>query len=213
MIALTPEEELTIQTYDRIGQGWNLLRHNLDFWQAELEKFSQLLSRGRVLDLGCGGGRGALFFVKHKPEHEYVGIDLSTTMLEEARVLVPDFEYFRMSMYELGFRAAAFDGFLAVASLPHIPKARIQIVLEEIKRVVKPGGPGFIALREGRGEQIVEGRAKCDKRFFSFYALAEFMEILTANGFQILERTVDMRQYTPSRKVWLLYSVKTPSSI
>lgn len=206
MITLTPDEELTIRACDKIAVGWDQSSRDPDFWRPEFEKFRQLLPRGRIIDLGCGGGRDALLFTQYD-YYEYVGIDLLKGVLSEARKLAPSGQYSKMSMHKLGFKPGSFDGFWATASLLHIPKARVQNVLEEIKRVVKPGGAGFIAMKEGRMEGIVS----CldgSEQFIALYKLVEFFEILVSNGFQVLEQVVKQKG-NESRRAWLLYFVKT----
>jgi 2-polyprenyl-6-hydroxyphenyl methylase/3-demethylubiquinone-9 3-methyltransferase len=88
----------------------------------------------RLLDLGCGKGRFAVHLRARGAE--VVGLDLSAAML--ARGGGPD--RVRGSARRLPFAAAAFDGVLAVEVLEHVAPRGLDAVLDEVSRVLRPGG-------------------------------------------------------------------------
>jgi ubiquinone/menaquinone biosynthesis C-methylase UbiE len=207
---LSPEEIKTQEAYKRIAGSRNKTHANPEFWRLELEQFKKLLLSGKVLDVGCGGGRDALLLKSEG--YQYVGVDLSAEMLAQAKELIPDADFRQMDMYSLDFPAGSFDGFWAAASLLHIPKRNVTSALSEIKRVVKSGGIGFIAIKEGDGEKVVQGSFDWDERFFAFYHDDEFQDVLKKNSFEILEHSRSTFDYKPPKNltVWLVYFVKVP---
>lgn len=88
----------------------------------------------RVLDLGCGKGR----FAAHLRAEgaEVVGLDLSAGMLGRAL----DLDRVRGSALRLPFAASAFDGVAAVEVFEHLPPDQIDAALNEVRRVLRPGG-------------------------------------------------------------------------
>lgn len=209
---LTPEEQKTLESYKRIAAARGKTHVNSDFWRPEFEKFSELLPNGKVIDIGCGSGRDVILFTE--AGYDYAGVDISDEMLSEAKKLVPAANFVKGNAYSLDFPSRTFDGFWAAASLLHIPKINTSLVLQEIKRVTRVGGIGFIAMKEGEGEQMVQGSLDGDERFFSFYAESEFLQLLQSNGFEVLEHSRDMREYNPPKNltVWLLYLVRVKNS-
>lgn len=205
---LSPEEHRTLESYARIAKVRGKTHANPDFWRSEFEVFRKLLPSGKVIDVGCGSGRDAILFAESG--YAYIGIDLSDDMLAGAKELVPNADCRKMDMYALEFPSRSFDGFWATASLLHNPKQNVSRVLQEIGRVVKTGGVGFLAMKEGEGERMVKGRYEGDERFFAFYAQEEFADILRKNGFEVLKQKRDLREYNPpeSTDVWLCYWVK-----
>src|SRR3989338_8476086 len=205
---LSPEEQKTLEAYKTIAQTRNKTHGNPDFWRSEFEKFSKLLPVGKVIDIGCGGGRDAVLFTD--AGYDYIGVDLSEEMLVGARELLSNADFRQMDMYSLDFQPDSFDGFWAAASLLHIPKRNVAKVLEQIKKTVKSGGIGFFAVKEGDDERMVKGSLKGDERFFAFYKEEEFLKLLQENRFEVLEYKRDMREYNPPKNltVWLLYFVK-----
>jgi len=87
---------------------------------------------------------------------------------------------------------STFDGIWACASLLHVPRAEIEDVLHRFARALKPQGVLLITLKEGCGEGLAE-----DGRFFAYYQLDEFAQILLhIGGWSDLDarRVVDARQ-------------------
>jgi len=87
-----------------------------------------------ILDLGCGKGRFANVF--RAEGARVVGIDVSTGMLAEARGL----DRVRATATRLPFRPRSFDAIIAVEVFEHLDPNRIDVVLREARRVLRPGG-------------------------------------------------------------------------
>jgi len=106
------------------------------------------LERGdKLLDLGCGEGRHAITACLNA-EVDVIGLDLSLEDLGTASSRYQDFRdaadssrslsFLCGSGLELPFADATFDKVICSEVLEHIPD--YQRVLDEIQRVLKPGG-------------------------------------------------------------------------
>lgn len=204
MANLSPEELTTQASYARLAVTRNIDKAEMEFWRPEFEEFKKLLPSGKVLDLGCGAGRDALLFAAD-PNYEYVGIDLSDEMIQQARKLIPEADFKQMSMYNLDFASQTFDGFWASTSLLHIPKNKIDGVLCELKRVLKPKSIGFISLKYGIGEELL--KRGDDVRFFALYTEQEMEQYLVHNGFKTLTAKVGTHPKSGSQQ-WLTMMVE-----
>lgn len=89
--------------------------------------------RGRVLDLGCGGGWR--LFCRLGP---VMGVDLSLTSVRAAATIYPQVAVADLS--RLPFPEASFDFVVSLDLLGHIPLQDKDAVLGEIFRVLRPGG-------------------------------------------------------------------------
>lgn len=148
-MSLTDEEKLTIAAYDDQATRWAGEHQTSGFWGKEMDKFQELLPSGKVLEIGSGGGRDAKELTSRG--YQYVGTDASQGLIEQAQKANPQTVFLTQSVYDLDFPPDFFDGFWAAAVLLHIPKNKIDLALGKIKSVVKPGGIGFITLKEGEG--------------------------------------------------------------
>ena len=199
----------TLASYEEIAIEGAKRRSNAEWWRSKFDYFRTLAPRGWIVDIGCGTGKDAWLFLSGDA-YRYIGIDFSPAMLALTGQYAPQSLFMRMNMHALGFQSASFDGFWAAASLMHIPKSRIASVLAEIRRVVKSGAAGFIALKEGDTEEMVIKDLPGDNRFYAFYRPVEFQALLEINGFTIVRMGRDLREYDgkDSHRVWLFYFVR-----
>ena len=107
-----------------------------------------LKDQGEAVDLGCGSGQLAIEMARKAPGLHVTGIDLSEKMIADARqsaqrVALEDRVDFRLgNVEEIPFPDQSLDLVLSTASLHHWTKP--VKVLNEIDRVLKPGGAYFV---------------------------------------------------------------------
>ncbi len=198
------EAKATIKYYDTHAPDW-VKSHEIDpnFWGQEIARFHQLLPTGKILDVGCGGGRDGALLIPLG--YEYKGIDASQKMLEEAKARLPKATFLPVDMTKPFFPNNFFDGFWASASLLHIKKIDIYKVLHNLREITRIDGIGFISIKEGHGEKM-----ESDGRFFAYYQQDEFNQILKDTAFEVIE---EHRESKSAQTTWLTYFVrvkKTP---
>ena len=106
-----------------------------------LRGFSEPSARWRacsILDLGCGKGRFARALRDRGAR--VVGLDLSAAMLAEAAGV----DRVRATARRLPLKTASFDGVIAVEVFEHLEARSRAAVIQEARRVLKPGG--FLAI-------------------------------------------------------------------
>jgi ubiquinone/menaquinone biosynthesis C-methylase UbiE len=200
-------KDKTRDTYDKIAPKFSST-HFEHFWVEEFKIYQKLIDGNKVLDIGCGAGRDAAVFVEN--DFDYTGIDASEGMLKVAAERVPKGAFKQMDFYDLEFSEGEFDGFWAAASFLHVPKEDAGKVVQEAKRILKPGGVGFISVKEKT--EMDEGLIEEDKyggisRYFAFYTQEEFKKILEENGLEIVEMSTHVED--DERKTnWLCYFVR-----
>lgn len=197
----TKKEKTTITSYNKFFKQWVANHTATDIFDNSFPKFRKYLPKGKILEIGSGGGRAAKKI--NKAGYEYTGVDVSAGLLEEARKNNPNLTFLLQDVYQLNF-PFLFDGFWCAGTLLHIPKSRINKALKSIHRVIKPNGIGFICVKQGKGDMILD-EDEYGKRYFSYYTQDEFSEILTANGFSILETSI--LPVSP-KTTWLNFFVK-----
>lgn len=160
---------------ERIKEAYN--RHagerermeKLDWKLAEREAYlSRMSGEGKrtLLEIGPGPGHDSLYFKEHGLDVRCA--DTSEEMVKLCRAKGLDAQV--MDMARMEYEEGTFDGVYAMNCLLHIPKAGIPQVLEEICRVLAPGGIFFWGVYGGEhSEGIWEKDQYEPKRFFSFY--------------------------------------------
>lgn len=183
-MSFSNEELETIRTYDNVADEWSDQHHTSGFWANELARFHELLPSGRVIDIGAGGGRDAPGLAELG--YEYTGTDVSDKLIRVAKRNNPNQVFLKQNIYELKFDEK-FDGFWCAAVLLHIPKTKIDLALQGIKRVLKPEAVGFISIKEGGGQKMEKetwNDGSQHKRLFVYWSRDEFSGVLERNEFK-----------------------------
>ena len=97
---------------------------------------------GDVLDLGCGNGIPAAKWLSDSG-FRVTGVDLSDTMVERARQLVPGATFLRGDatlVEEVDFEVSTFDAVVSFYALIHVPITDQPGIIASAARWLRPGG-------------------------------------------------------------------------
>jgi tRNA (uracil-5-)-methyltransferase TRM9 len=132
--------------FNQIAPGWYNYRHWTIF-RRELETLAKEWKQGKLLNLGCGHGADFLPFLKG---FELYGIDFSDGMIKLARKYAEKFDFqVNLTVADvccLPYNNGTFDYIISVATYHHLKKEQQLTALQELKRVLKPGGAAFITV-------------------------------------------------------------------
>ncbi len=127
------------EDYNLISSPFATARDKL--WPEMKFLFDEAKKEEKVLDLGCGNGR----FSKYLEEVDYVGIDFSEKLIEEAKKRFSEKNFLVGDAVNLPFENEFFDKIYGVAIIHHIPSAKYRLkVFLEAKRVLKKDGVLFL---------------------------------------------------------------------
>ena len=138
---------LNQQFYDTIAESFAESR------QSPMEGFYDMLNhlpkpKVSLLDVGCGNGRYGQFMQKHDVLSRYAAVDFSVELLNFARELVPDGEFFQRDMTQPDFLdgLGQYDVVACIAAMHHLPgrSNRVQL-LKALKGRMGENGRVFLA--------------------------------------------------------------------
>ena len=205
------QQRLTIQTsYDLIASEYGeeyfdeLANKPLD--RQLLNRFAaEVIGKGPVCDMGCGPGQIARYLFEQGVE--VIGVDLSQGMVEEARRRNPDIEFKQGDMMALDVEDDAWAGIAAFYSIIHIPRPEVIKALQELRRVLRPGG--LLLLTFHIGDEVIhldEWFGKEVSVDSTFFTREEMEGYLTAAGFEI-EASIEREPYEgkeyPSQRAYI----------
>ncbi|WP_339865907.1 methyltransferase domain-containing protein [uncultured Algoriphagus sp.] len=97
---------------------------------------------GKLLEVGCGEGRGVETLLPYADS--YLGLDKIKEVIDELKVRFPKVEFQQAVIPPFaGIAENSFDTVVSFQVIEHIPNDRL--FLEEIYRVLKPGGKAVIS--------------------------------------------------------------------
>jgi ubiquinone/menaquinone biosynthesis C-methylase UbiE len=161
------------------GSWWNAGMRDV---AAMLLELARLPPAGVLLDVGCGSGQTMTWFERRHPGWRTVGIDVATEGLAAARARGVN-SVARASALELPFRSESIDLVITLDVLQHVPLGGGDAkALEEIARVLKPGGYVFVRTNAQAFPHTAD-----DVAFqFHKYQPNELNAKLVATGFQVI---------------------------
>lgn len=197
--------QITMQTYRQIASRYAQRKQSNNrppFWQDGPQRFVAYVQNNPawransalpILDAGCGPGRHSLIFAQQG--FNVQAIDLSEEMLAEAHHFclnqegVERITFTRMDMRHLELSDASCAGVWASASFLHIPKKENRAVLSELVRVLAPGGPLMLTVKEadeGADERFDPAPENGAPRFYARYRGGELWDLLEQGGLRVL---------------------------
>jgi SAM-dependent methyltransferase len=140
-----------------LGFGWLTPLFDVVLaWTTREEAFrrrtieqANLSSDGNVLDLGCGTGTLAVRMKQHSPRAAVAGLDVDEVMLgraqKKAAAANAEIQFVRGFSRALPYKDKSFDRVVSTLFFHHLKTDEKQRTLNEVLRVLKPGGELHIA--------------------------------------------------------------------
>lgn len=164
--------EETLSFYDNVAADFKIERNSLQGFDEIYSLFLSYLKAGsKILDFGCGTGRDSLYFKKHG--YDVTALDGSAKMCEitkescDVPVLHVYFEDFK--------EENQYDGIWACASLLHLPKDNLVVVLQNCANALKKDGYMYVCFKRGDFEGFRGTRYYFDMEEETFKKILELV--------------------------------------
>jgi SAM-dependent methyltransferase len=183
-------ERVTVSAYDTYAEEYAAgTADPPEVVAASIARFVGSLGAGaRVLEIGSGPGRDALAL-------EQIGLSVRRTdvspgfvrMLRSAGYVADQVDPLRDDLTDPLRDGAPYDGVWANASLLHVRRDHLPVVLRRLAAVTRAGGALHASVKEGDGERwSVHGHVGAP-RFFTFWQEPALREVLDQAGWEVDE--------------------------
>jgi ubiquinone/menaquinone biosynthesis C-methylase UbiE len=188
-------KQKTVESYDKHAKEFaEKFKAKMELNRRyEFPRFIELLQGKDMLDLGCGAGDHSVYFSQQGLN--VTCIDLSEEMIKLCRQKGLD-KAFVMDIENLAFENNSFDGIWATASLLHVPKAKIEDVVQSLHGLLRNNGVLYVCVKEGEGERLMDDKHyEGTKRFFAFWTQEELLNMF-GKQFTVIESKKDKLGHT-----------------
>ena len=173
-----------------------------------LEDFAtSVKGAGVVCELGCGPGQIARYLKDRGVNMR--GIDLSSEMVRVATRLNPDIPFQQADMLALDLEDNSLAALVLFYSIIHLKREDVIRALQEMHRVLNPGGKLFMAFHGGEGElhrdEWYGETVSIDFRLFQGDEMSSYLEAAGFVDIKILERAPYEFEY-PTKRLYAFAS-------
>ena len=146
--------------WERQYEKGAFLRESIQQEIPRIARMFQTQALHQILDLGCGSGRHSLYLAQQG--FEVFGLDIAPTGLRatkeklDAEGLMGDLTL--ADIIQLPYTEAAFDAIISVRVIHHNRIVLIRRTVDEIWRVLRPGGLVWITIPVPKGHGSKSGR-------------------------------------------------------
>jgi SAM-dependent methyltransferase len=174
-------KQITIDTYNNSAKELAEYFRGIGSRIEDIELAIKLsgVDKPDVLEIGCGDGRDAKEIVTRSGS--YLGFDISSELLKIARNYVPSAKFIEADATDFDYGTEKYDVVFAFASLLHLNKNEIEIVLEKVHKSLKSNGIVFISLKLSDKYEEKVKQDKFGTRIFYYYNPAIIKGIIKEN--------------------------------
>jgi SAM-dependent methyltransferase len=165
---------------------------------------------GRVLELGCGLGYDTRWLVQ--AGGQVTALDGSAVALQRLAAALPGPIYLHLRLpAPLPFPDASFDAVAAGLSLHYLPWDDTVSIINEVHRVLRPGGLFVFAVNAtgdaefgyGRGVEIEPGLFTFDGRRKRFFSEADCRRILSTGWDMLMLLPLEEQRFGRLKRMWV----------
>lgn len=169
----------TLDYYNKNSEEYFNSTLNVDMTNTYKEFLKLVPEGGKILDLGCGSGRDSMNFMKLG--YEVTAVDGSKELAKKASALLGK-EVIASTFEELELKEK-FHGIWACASLLHIKREDLKIVLNNLYNNLEDNGVFYMSFKYGEKEYVDD-----KNRYFNCFTDESIIGFINENTkFNILD--------------------------
>ncbi len=199
---------MTRDIFNQIEPAWYNFRH-WSIFRNELEALASRWRKGKLLNIGCAHGPD---FLPFRRGFDLYGVDFSREMLKFARKYSQKFnltvDLSLADVSQLPYSDETFDWVISVATYHHVKgKEERQAALNELRRVLRPGGEAFITVWNHwqprfwfKPQQVTvpwRQKGKTLQRYYYLFSYSELEKLVKRAGFEVLKSFPESSYHFP----------------
>lgn len=179
-------KQVVRDTYNKIAQKYFETYFDDQADEHFYKQFADLVSKGKILDLGCGYGKASQWFVENG--FDCVGYDISEEMIEIGLKQNPDLNLQCADITNIPLQYKKADGAIYSYSFFHLTESQGVCSLKSLNKNLKDQAYIMLILQKGEGEEFCqEPFLPENQNYIKYYTLQQITEVLEQCGFEVVE--------------------------
>jgi cyclopropane fatty-acyl-phospholipid synthase-like methyltransferase len=167
-------------TWDKLAPAYEEKFMHLDIYHKTYDRFAELLPKvSQVLELGCGPGMIGAYLLSKHPTFQFLGTDVSPSMIEHARKNVPLAQFQTLDCRNIRSLQSKFNGIIAGFVIPYLTKIDCRRFILECSEMMEEQGVLYLSYVSGvENESGMQTNSQGDSMYFQYYSDSSIQQML-----------------------------------
>lgn len=178
----------TFETWNKLATLYEDRFMDLDLYHATYDVFCSLLTKSKLLEIGCGPGNITKYLLSKRADFNIFGIDVAPNMVELAKKNNPAASFAIMDCRQISGLETQYDGIVCGFCLPYLSHTDCEQLMADCCLLLNENGHLYLSFVEGEpgksGFQVGSGG---DRVYFYYYKLDWLTEQLRKNNFDQIQ--------------------------
>lgn len=185
----------TYETWNKIAGLYQEKFMDLNIYNQSYDLFCSHINKtsAEVLEIGCGPGNICKYLLRQRPGLKILGTDFAPDMIALAAKNNPGAEFKVLDARQIKSLDRKFDAIISGFCLPYLDTAEVQVLLADLKHLLKPEGVLYLSFVPGDPQQSgFQTGSNGSRVYFYYHDQQILLDLLQTNGYRVLNKlTVD----------------------
>ena len=178
----------TFKTWNKQATLYEDRFMDLDLYHATYDFFCSLMTKPKLLEIGCGPGNATKYLLKNRPDFNVFGIDVAPNMIELAKKNNPTAVFAIMDCRQISELESKFDGIVCGFCLPYLTHSDCEKFIADCNNLLNENGQMYLSFVEGDpGKSDFQVGSGGDRVYFYYYKLDWLRDQLLKNNFNQIQ--------------------------
>jgi cyclopropane fatty-acyl-phospholipid synthase-like methyltransferase len=178
-----------LATWDKLASLYEEKFMQLDIYHKTYDRFAALLPHSaHILELGCGPGIIGSYLLAHHPTFQFLGTDVSPSMIELARKNVPLAQFQTLDCRDILTLQSSYNGILAGFVIPYLTINDCRRLILDCSEMMEERGIFYLSyVASEENESEIKTNSQGDRMYFQNYSDESILQMLEVAHFKVVE--------------------------
>ncbi len=182
--------KITIGVFNKCANEYHDKFMNMDLYNDTFDLFCNniIKENAAILEVACGPGNITKYLLEKRPDFKILGTDLSSNMLDLARINNPQAEFQLMDCRDIGTIGKNYDAIMCGFCLPYLSGEEAVRLISDAAGLLGSNGVLYLSTMEDDYSKSGFKRSGSGDKLYINYHQADYLtKALKKNNFNIIE--------------------------